>query len=101
MSDLGARIDARIDARQALASLPAGEANTPAKICEASQQFEAILLAQILAMARQNGGWLGSGGDRASDCATGLAEQQLAVMLAENGGIGLAPLIAQGLEARK
>jgi Rod binding domain-containing protein len=37
----------------------------------------------------------------ASGCATGLAEQQLGTMLAEKGGIGLAPLISQGLEAQK
>jgi flagellar protein FlgJ len=71
----------------------------PAKIRDAAQQFEALLLGQILRSAREsNGGWLGSGGDSASDCATEFAEQHLAALLAQNGGLGLAKLIAEGLE---
>ena len=97
MNDLGDRLEVR----QALSNLSGGEARNSAKIQQASQQFEAILLTQILSMASEDGGWLGSGGDSASGCATGLAEQQLGTMLAEKGGIGLAPLIAQGLEAQK
>jgi Rod binding domain-containing protein len=97
MNDLGDRLEVR----QALSNLSGGEARNSAKIQQASQQFEAILLTQILSMASEDGGWLGSGGDSASGCATGLAEQQLGTMLAEKGGIGLAPLIAQGLAAQK
>ena len=97
MNDLGDRLEVR----QALSNLPGAETKTPAKIREAAQQFEAILLTQILTMASEDGGWLGSGGDSASGCATGLAEQQLGALLAEKGGIGLAPLITQGLEVRK
>jgi Rod binding domain-containing protein len=97
MTDLGDRLEVR----QALSNLPGGEAKNSDKIRQASQQFEAILLTQILSMASEDGGWLGSGGDSSSGCATGLAEQQLGTMLAEKGGIGLAPLIAQGLEAQK
>ena len=69
----------------------------PAKIREAAQQFEALLLGQILRSARGSGGWLGSGGDAAGDCSASLAEQHFAAMLAQQGGLGLAALIEQGL----
>jgi len=70
----------------------------PAKIHEAAQQFEALLLTQLLESAHPKGGWLGGGDDGASDTATGFAEQQLAVTMARQGGIGLANMIAAGLE---
>lgn len=67
------------------------------RVVEAAGQFEALLLAQILKSARQSGsGWLG-GGDAASESATEYAEQQLASLLAQNGGLGLARLISEGL----
>jgi Rod binding domain-containing protein len=94
-------LSGRLEVQQALSIPPGGQTKNSAQIRQASQQFEAILLTQILSMASENGGWLGSGDDSASGCATGLAEQQLGTMLAEKGGIGLAPLSAQGLEARK
>ncbi|HUI54278.1 MAG TPA: hypothetical protein VLY04_04865 [Bryobacteraceae bacterium] len=72
----------------------------PAKIRDAAQQFEAILLSQILQSAHTSeGGWLGNGSDAASDCATGFAEQQLAVAVARQGGLGLAKVIAEGITA--
>lgn len=73
----------------------------PRKVRDAAQQFEALLLTQILRSERESGnGWLGSGGDSASSCATDYAEQQFAVLLAQQGGLGLARLISAGLEAR-
>ncbi len=69
----------------------------PAKIRDAAQQFEALLLGQILRSVRASGGWLGSGSDSSSDCATSLAEEHFAAMLAQQGGLGLADLIAEGL----
>jgi Rod binding domain-containing protein len=81
----------------------AGPPNTkrtddPVKIREAAQQFEALLLTQLLESAHPSGGWLGGGDDGASGTANGLAEQQLAVMMARQGGIGLANIVAAGLE---
>jgi Rod binding domain-containing protein len=79
------------------ATLPgASPAVAPEKVQDAARQFEALLLGQILRSARGDGGWLGSN-DGASDCAMEYAEQQLASLLAEQGGLGLAGLIAQGL----
>jgi len=87
--------------RSSSGSAPAPRvAAEPAKLREAAQQFEALLLAQILRSAHEGtGGWLGSG-DSASDCTTGLADEQLARLMAEKGGLGLAQLIAAGLQAR-
>jgi len=70
----------------------------PDRAHDAAQQFEALLLAQILRSVRESGsGWLGSGGDPSADCATDYAEQQFAVLLSQRGGLGLADLIAGGL----
>ena len=79
-------------------SIPSGKPDTPAKIRDAAQHFEALLIGQILQSVSESGGWMGSGGDSASGCATGFAQEQLAAMMAKNGGFGLAGLISQGLE---
>ena len=77
---------------------PAPAGDTPVKIQDAAQQFEALLLGQILRTERESGnGWLGSGGD-ACDSAMEFAEQQFAMVLSKQGGLGLAKLIAKGLD---
>lgn len=82
----------------AAASQPAlPQADSHARIHDAARQFEALLIGQILASAHGEGGWLGTGEDAAGSCATGFAEQQLATMIAQEGGLGLAKLIAKGL----
>jgi Rod binding domain-containing protein len=71
----------------------------PAKIQDAAEQFEALLLVQMLRAVRESGsGWLGSGAGGAGDCATEFAEQHVAACLAKGGGMGLARLIARGLQ---
>jgi Rod binding domain-containing protein len=77
------------------------KADSPAKVHDAAQQFEALLLGQILESVSQGGGWLGSGEDSASGCANSFAEQQLAAMMAKQGGVGLARLIETGLARGK
>ena len=74
----------------------------PAHIRNAAQQFESLLLGQILKTARESssGGWSGSGGDSASETAMDIAEQQFAQVLASGGGLGLANLIMKGLEQK-
>jgi Rod binding domain-containing protein len=83
--------------------LTAGAATTKPrsadKVHDAAQQFEALLIGQILRSARQGGsGWLGDGEDPSGECATDYAEQQFAAVLAQRGGLGLADMIAKGLE---
>lgn len=73
----------------------------PARIQAAAQQFEALLIGQILETVSRGGGWLGSGEDSASNCANGFAQEQLAALMARQGGFGLSRLIAQGLERGK
>lgn len=73
------------------------QTDSPAKIHDAAQQFEGLLLAQILGSVHQGGGWLGSSDD-SSSAATGFAEQQLAGMIAQKGGLGLSNMIAAGLK---
>jgi len=70
----------------------------PAKIRDAAQQFEALLLTQLLQSAHPSGGWLGGGDEGASGTAFSFAEQQLATTMAQHGGIGLASLVQAGLE---
>ncbi len=78
----------------------AKKGDDPAKVHDAAEQFEALLIGQILRSVRENGGgWLGSGNDSSSDCATEYAEQQFASSLAKQGGLGLAELISQGLRS--
>ena len=73
--------------------------DSPGKILEAARQFESLLITQILRSARGSGeGWMGSGGDSSSDCASGFAEEQLAAAMSKGGGLGLANIIAAGLE---
>lgn len=59
---------------------------------EAAQQFEALLIAQMLRAARD-----GDGAGEASDTLTEFAEQKLAESLCVSGGLGLARLIEDGL----
>ena len=72
-----------------------------AKVHKAAQDFEAIIIGQMLKSARESsfggGGW-GTGGDPAGDVAIEMAEQQMAQMLASNGGLGLARIVSKGLE---
>ena len=72
------------------------QTDTPAKIHDAAQQFEGLLLAQMLGSIHQGGGWLGASDD-SSSAATGFAEQQLAGMIAQKGGLGLSTMISAGL----
>jgi Rod binding domain-containing protein len=75
------------------------KAGDPARIQAAAQQFEALLIAQVLRSAHDgDSGWLGSGEDSSGACATDYAEEQLAATIAQQGGFGLGKLIAQGLE---
>jgi flagellar protein FlgJ len=92
------------DMRISSVVVPAGaaatsKADTPEKVRDAAQQFEALLIGQILRSARQGGsGWLSDGEDPSGEVATDYAEQQFATVLSQKGGLGLADMIAKGLE---
>ena len=77
------------------------KADSPEKVRDAAQQFEALLIGQILRSARQDGsGWFSDGEDQSGEIATDYAEQQFATVLAQKGGLGLADMIAKGLERK-
>ncbi|SRR5579885_2610145 len=77
-------------------------ADTPAKLRDVAQQFEALLLSQMLKLARESGaaGWLGTGDDQSSSSAMELAEEQFAQALSARGGLGLSKLVVSGLQVR-
>jgi Rod binding domain-containing protein len=79
------------------ATVPVSEVQ---KSTKAAKDFEALLIGQMLQSVREEGSsWLGAGEeDKASDAAFGMGEQQLALALANGGGLGLAKVIASGLE---
>ena len=75
--------------------------DSPEKVRDAGEQFEALLIGQMLRQVRESGsGWLGSGGDGSGDAATEFAEQHLANVLAHQGGLGLATMISKGLSRK-
>jgi len=76
----------------------AGRRDDPSRIHHAAQQFESLLVAQILKTARSDSeGWLGTGDDQAGSSAMEIAEEQLAQALSSRGGLGLSRMIEKGL----
>jgi Rod binding domain-containing protein len=68
----------------------------------ASQDFEALLISQMLRSVREEGsGWMGTGDDEASSAAFGLGEEQLARALTARGGLGLSRVIDAGLQKQE
>jgi peptidoglycan hydrolase FlgJ len=94
-------VDAVSPAFQPVSSVAAKPAGTE-KIHSAAQQFEALLIGQMLkSMSDAEGGWLGAGEDEASSSAMEYAQEMFAQSLSANGGLGLARLVVAGLEPRK
>jgi Rod binding domain-containing protein len=75
--------------------------NDPAKIHGAAQQFESLLIGELLKTAHAAGGsgWLGTDDDDAGQTGIGFGEEQFARMLASSGGLGLSSMIEAGLKA--
>ena len=75
----------------------------PKKIHDAAQQFESLMIGEMLKSVRENSssGWLGSGDedDSTSDSAIGMAESQFANALALSGGLGLSKMIERSVTA--
>jgi peptidoglycan hydrolase FlgJ len=69
------------------------------RLHKASQEFEALLVGEMLKSARDAGsdGWLGSGESTGDDSAMDMAESQLANALASSGGLGLASTIERAM----
>ncbi len=71
----------------------------PSKLHDAAQQFEALMIGEMMKSVRESGseGWLGSGGDTGDDAAMDMAEGQFARALAMGGGLGLSKMIEQSV----
>lgn len=67
------------------------------KIHKAAQDFEALMVTEMLKSSHGEGGWLGTGDDSSGDTAIGMGETQMAQALANSGGLGLAKMIEAGL----
>lgn len=70
-----------------------------AKLQKAAQNFEALMIGEMLKTTRQEGvdGWMGSGDGSAASSAMGMGETQLALAIARGGGFGLAQMIEKQL----
>lgn len=77
------------------------KSHDPARVREAAQQFESLLIGQMMKTAREagGGGWLGTE-EEAGMTFGEFAEQQLAQVIASCGGFGLAQIISRGLAAQ-
>jgi peptidoglycan hydrolase FlgJ len=70
----------------------------PAKVLGAARQFEALLLGQMMKSMRDTeGGWMGTDEDDASSSAVEYGQEMFAQSMANQGGLGLAKLLAAGL----
>jgi Rod binding domain-containing protein len=75
----------------------------PDRARETASDFEALLIAQMLHSARSAASLTSLDGEESgsSDAVMDLAEQQLSGTLASAGGLGLATLVIEGLDANK
>ncbi len=70
------------------------------KLHEAAQQFEALMIGEMMKSVHENSssGWLGSDdGEGGDNQAMEMAESQFANSLAANGGLGLARMVEQSV----
>jgi len=79
----------------AVPATPAGQ-DSPDKIRKAATDFEALLIAQMLKSAREAGGGVTGDADEQDETNSTvleLGEQQLAQVLSQNGGLGIAKMV--------
>jgi len=79
-----------------------GEAKKGSRLHAAAQQFEALLLSEMLKAAHgsDSEGWLGGGSEAGEDSAFEMAESQFANSLASGKGLGLASVIEKAMASR-
>jgi flagellar protein FlgJ len=84
------------------AALGPAPKDTPSKTHDAAQQFESLLIGQLLKTSREagSGGWLGTDDGDAGATGMEMGEQEFAKMLAAKGGLVLSKMIEAGLAAR-
>jgi Rod binding domain-containing protein len=73
--------------------------DSPEKILKAAKQFEALLVGQMMkSMQDSEGGWLGTGDDQSSSAAIEYGQEAFAQAMSASGGLGLAQMVAAGLQ---
>ena len=86
-----------ISLSSSVTAVPSGDGIAkPKNAPEAAQQFEALLLAQMLRTAHTQE----DGQDSTTEATWDMAAQQFAQVLSKNGGFGLAQLINGSLERK-
>ena len=83
-----------------ITAISAGKASgKPSKIHEAAQQFESLMINEMLKSVKESSssGWLGSDGDSAGESTMEMAQAQFANALAKNGGLGLTRMIEKSI----
>ena len=79
-------------------SLGAKTKDAPDKILSAAKQFESLLVAQLMkSMQDSEGGWLGTE-DQSASAAMEYGQEAFAQAMSASGGLGLAKMVAAGLE---
>jgi Rod binding domain-containing protein len=83
-------------------SASALETKKSGKIAVAAQQFEALMIGEIMKAAHGDNSddELGTGDDSGGETAMGMAETQFAQAIASRGGFGLARVIEQSMRQR-
>jgi Rod binding domain-containing protein len=89
-----------LTAAAATAATAPTPAEDPRRIAKAAEQFEALMIGQMLKAMHESddGGWTGTDNDDAGAQTVELAEDQLAQALAQQGGLGLAHLVVSGFK---
>jgi flagellar protein FlgJ len=73
--------------------------NSPEKIKGVAQQFEALMIQQLLKTSRDEGsGWMGTDANDPGQTSLEMAEQQIAMVMSKSGGLGLTKTIVEGLQ---
>ena len=88
----------RVPAQERLSTATSLDLNPPRTVKQAGEQFESLMIAELLRMTHgTDGSWLGSGEDSSSSAAMGVAEESLAQALASQGGFGIGELVTKSL----
>ena len=77
--------------------------NSPAKLKSAAEQFEALMISEMLKTAREAGsgsGWMGTGDDETGQTSLDMAEQQVASVMAKAGGFGMQKFVVNNLSRK-
>ena len=83
-----------------LAGVSPKSRDTPERIEKAARDFEALLIGQMLKMARESEGGITGDADEEDETNSTmieLGEQQLAQALSASGGLGIAKIVIAGL----